>query len=208
MNVYSPFSTTAPASGPVYIGGLQPPAIRPMTGPAAGYPAPPPGYGQDRVGVLAAASNTVNNTPLYPIDAVIEDPRMASRLRFFFIGNSRTLLKVGASPFGRSVLSFLGGAIPLFTPSAQIQMIRSNMDTWVYRADLLRAGMDPIQARMLQMAGVMSVPDLARYASPMDQAMLASKLLPIAASLGVQPPSAALIATWVRTAQQLPPVIR
>lgn len=200
--VYSPFSATAPAPVPAYNGGIK------FTGPAAGYPAPPPGYGPDRVGVLAGASLAANDAPLYPINMVIEDQRTASRLRFFFIGNSRTLLKVGASPFGRSLLSFVAGAIPLFTPSAESQMIKANMSMWVYRADLLRAGMDPVQARMLQLAGVVGVPDLARYNNPMDQAMLASKMVPIAASLGVPPPTGVMIATWVRTAQQLPPVIR
>lgn len=200
---YSPFSITSPPASS-YIGG-----VRPITGPAAGYPAPPPGYGQDRVGVLAAASSTASSSvPLYPINLVVDDPSAASHLKFFFIGSASSLLKVGASPLGRSFLGLFAGAVPLFTPSAQASMIRSNVTMWVNRADMTRAGMDPMSAKVLQSAGVMGVADLARYASPMDQAMLAAKAAPIAAGMGIAPPNAATISLWVRTAQQLPPVIR
>lgn len=136
-----------------------------------------------------------------PIDLFIQDPRVANRAKFWGIHSAYDLLLAGRSPFRRWVLKFkLGGLFyPRYFPAYILY--------WVEQADLLRIpGMSRQYAFLLQMSGITSVPDLARWAF-LDQLAIYSNMGSVALMYGIYMPSFDEFKSWVEAARGLPAVI-
>ncbi|MBC7543251.1 MAG: hypothetical protein H7338_11025 [Candidatus Sericytochromatia bacterium] len=163
----------------------------------------PSTYQQDgfasRYGIQTSASTTVK----LPLAAIVDGRNAFGAL---FIKSSEGLLKVGGDggSFGRFVLNLFAGAVPIFTPKARRAEIANNVMAWVGRADLVRSGCSPMDARNLQLCGISNITDLARNTNPMDQMTLASRMQLGAMQYGFPPPNLTQIAAWVATAVTLP----
>jgi hypothetical protein len=188
--------------GNVY--GPQPTGYTGGTAPTGGAPAPTQTYGNDS---FAARYTSATGNPIkLPVASIVDDPKVASRYNFFFMKSSEALLKVGGDggSFGRFFLNVLAGAVPLLTPSGKREEISAKVLSWVGRADLVRSGCSPTDAKLLQSCGIATITDLARMGSPMDQATLAGRLAMAAYQYGMPVPNPASVANWVATAQTLP----
>ncbi len=193
-NIFHPQTTTyAPATGPTA-----------PTSPTGGTTYHPDGFAAS-YGIQTSASNVVKQ----PLESLVDDPGAASRFHMLFIKSSEGLLKVGGDggSFGRFFLNVLAGAVPLFTPAAKRAEISANVMNWVGRADLVRSGCSPTDARLLQSAGISNITDLSRMGNPMDQMTLLSRMSLAAMQWGTPIPTPQLLATWVTAAQSLPPRI-
>lgn len=141
----------------------------------------------------------------YPVSQLIlEDPTMASKFSRFFISSSSSLLRVGSNWLGKFMLNMMAGNIPLITSSSVSTQISNSVTLYVGRADLVRTGMNPIQAMAMQDAGIKNVTDLARITNPADQAVLAQMANAAGASRGFNPGITQMnVASWVSTSQGL-----
>ena len=174
----------------------------------------------------AAPANTANNNQTFPTDGfspsnnystlnagtnsypvsqlIAEDTATAGKFTKFFMGNSSSLLRVGSNWLGKVVLNAIAGDIPFITSSANAARISNNVTLWVGRADLVRTGMNPIQAMVLQDAGIKNATDLSRITNLSDQAVLAQLANAAGANrgmnVGITPNN---VSTWVASSQQL-----
>jgi hypothetical protein len=188
--------------GNVY--GPQPTGYTTGAAPMGAPTAQTTGYAPDS---FAARYMSATGTSIQlPVAAIVDDAAVASRYNFCFMKSSEALLKVGGDggSFGRFFLNVLAGAVPLLTPASKRAEISAKVLSWVGRADLVRSGCSATDARLLQSAGIFNISDLARMASPMDQATLAGRLAMSAYQFGYPPPTPAAVASWVATAQTLP----
>jgi len=136
------------------------------------------------------------------IDMLLMNPKAASRARFWGIKNANKLLKAGESPRKRWFLERkLGGLFP--SEAFKVQVL-----VWVERADLLRINDISVDdSFLLVMAGVTSVPHLARYNNLIDQAALKVQLTLLAFQYGMPIPTTDEIRNWTDKATKLAPVI-
>ena len=142
----------------------------------------------------------------YPISQIItESPSLASKFGKLFMSNSETFLKVGSNWLGKSILNLLAGNIPLVTSASVSTQISNNINTWLGRSDLVRAGMTPIHASIMQQIGIKNISDLAVIKNPGDQAVVSQMFNATAASNGlpimIDPMT---VSSWSNTASQLP----
>lgn len=161
-------------------------------------------YGGDNFTYNNSLSQSIISS--YPISQIItESPSLASRFGTFFMSSSETFLKVGSNWLGKSILNLLAGNIPLFTSTAVSTQISNNINTWLGRSDLVRTGMTPTHASIMQQIGIKNINDLAVITNPADQTVVAQMFNATATSTGVplfvDPMT---IASWVNTATQLP----
>ena len=167
---------------------------------------PTTSYTTDTFNTSSSYATTLASPSSMSISQLIsEDPAMANRFSTFFMGTSDRFLKVGSSWLGRSVLNLLAGNIPILTSSTASTQISNNINAWLGRADIVRAGTTAYEASVLQDVGIKNVNDLAAVTNPSDQAVVAQMMMAASASRGqplmVQP---ANVATWVARAQSLP----
>jgi hypothetical protein len=165
----------------------------------------PASYGTDS---FSSSNNyaTLSTPSSMPISQLIaEDPAMANRFSTFFMGTSDRFLKVGSSWLGRSVLNLLAGNFPLLTSSTASTQISNNINAWLGRADIVRAGTTAYEASVLQDVGIKNINDLAAVTNPSDQAVVAQMMVAASTARGqtllVQPGN---VANWVAKAQSLP----
>lgn len=136
------------------------------------------------------------------IDLFLYNPSASKRARFWFIKDANKLLYAGASPRKRWFLERkLGGLFP--SEAFKVQVL-----FWVERADLLRikdVSLD--DSYLLAMAGITSVPHLARFNNIIDQAALKVQLSLLAFQYGLPIPSMDKIQSWTTESTTLAPVI-
>lgn len=142
----------------------------------------------------------------YPMSQLMyEQPTLAGNFSRFFIDSSDKFLKMGSNWLGKSVLNLMAGNIPFLTSKATSTQISNNINSWLGRADIIRAGVNPYQAILLQDVGVRNMTDLANIRNPQDQMTLSQMINGASATRG-QPifVSPANVTAWVTNAQQLP----
>lgn len=161
-------------------------------------------YGND--GYNSSMSTLGSGTNSYPVSQIIsESPSIASTFGKFFIGSSSSLLRVGSNSVGRFFLNLMAGNIPFVTSKTVSTQISNSINVWVGRSDLVRTGMNPIEASLFQDAGIKNVTDLALIGNPSDQAVLAQMVNAAGASRGIPVAiSSSQVANWVAASQQLP----
>jgi hypothetical protein len=142
----------------------------------------------------------------YPISQIItESPSLANRFSKFFMSNSETFLKVGSNWLGKSILNLLAGNIPLITSKSVSTQISNNINIWLGRSDLVRVGMTPTHASIMQQIGIKNINDLSVITNPSDQTVVAQMFNSTATSIGIPLfVDAMTISSWVNTAKQLP----
>lgn len=136
------------------------------------------------------------------VDMLLYNPKAAKRAKIWFIKNANQLLNAGASPRKRWFLERkLGGLFPS-------EAFKNQVLFWVVRADLLRVKEVSLDdSFLLAMAGITSVPDLARYNNPINQGALKVQLSLLAFQYGMPIPSLDEIQDWTQEATTLAPVI-
>jgi hypothetical protein len=136
------------------------------------------------------------------IDMLLYNPKAAKRARFWGIKDANKLVHSGSSPFKRSVLNMkLGGLFPSKAFKAQVLF-------WVERADMLRIkDVSLNDSFLLVMSGLTSVPHLARFNNPIDQAALKVQLSLMAFQYGMEIPSLDEIQKWTQDAVMLEPIL-
>lgn len=166
----------------------------------------PAGYKTDGYTSSTSYSTLGSGTNSFPVSQIIsENPTIASKFSKFFIGNSGSLLRVGSTSVGRFFLNMMAGNVPFLTSKTVSTQISNSINVWVGRSDLVRTGMNPIEATLLQEAGIKNVTDLSMISNPSDQSVLAQMVNAAGAAKGIpvmitQPQ----VAGWVSAAQQLP----
>lgn len=161
-------------------------------------------YGND--GYTNSVSALGSGTNSYPVSQIImESPSIASKFSKFFIGSSSSLLKVGSNSVGRFFLNLMAGNVPFITSKTVSTQISNNINVWVGRSDLVRTGMNPIEASLFQDAGIKNVTDLSLIANPSDQGVLAQMVNAAGAAKGIPVAiTPTQVANWVAASQQLP----
>lgn len=142
----------------------------------------------------------------YPVSQIIaESPSIASKFSTFFISSSSSLLRVGSNSVGRFFLNLMAGNVPFLTSKTVSTQISNSINVWVGRSDLVRTGMNPIEASLVQDAGVKNVTDLSMIGNPSDQAVLAQMINAAGAAKGIPVAITPMqVSGWVAAAQQLP----
>lgn len=160
-----------------------------------------PGYAPTMLTLSGAASAP---SVAMPVSAFVEDATIANRWSKFGISTNEKMLAIGGkSKLGRWCLKLLAGSVPFFTDSSKRQTIDQNVQRWLGQADLLRTGMQPVNAKIMQQVGVFSTRDLANYANAYDQSVLLGRYATASGGYGV--PSPQQLAQWVSIAQSSPP---
>lgn len=164
------------------------------------------GYRTDNYSATNSYSTLGSGTNSYPVSQIIsENPTIAGKFNKFFIGSSSSLLKVGSSSVGRFFLNMMAGNVPFFTNKTVSTQISNSISVWVGRADLVRTGMNPTEATLLQEAGIKNVTDLALIGNPSDQSVLAQMATAAGAAKGIPLQiNQTQVSNWVTAAQQLP----
>ena len=136
------------------------------------------------------------------VDLLLMNPKAASRARFWGIKTADKLLNAGSSPTKRWWLNKkLGG---LFASDA----FKSQVLFWVERADMLRLKDVTLEdSLLLVMAGITSVPDLARYNNIVDQTALRISLSLLAFQYGYPVPSSSEVKSWTNEATMTSPIL-
>ena len=135
-------------------------------------------------------------------DLLLQNPRAAGRAKFWGLKTADKLLNSGSSPSKRWFLARkLGGLFPS-------EAFKSQVLFWVERADLLRIKEVSLDDTfLLVMSGVTSVPHLARFNNPFDQAALKVQLSLLAFQYGMRIPSFDKIKSWTSESTRLAPVL-
>ncbi len=135
-------------------------------------------------------------------DLLLQNPKAAGRARLWGLKTADKLLNSGSSPTKRWFLARkLGGLFPS-------QAFKSQVLFWVERADMLRlkdVSLD--DSFLLVMSGITSVPHLARFNNPIDQAALKVQLSLLAFQYGMQIPSYDEVRSWTSESTRLAPVL-
>lgn len=136
------------------------------------------------------------------IDMFLFNPKAASRAKFWGLKTADKLLNAGTSPRKRWFLERkLGGLFP--SDAFKVQVL-----VWVERADLLRIkDVSVDDSFLLVMSGVTSVPHLARFNNPIDQAALKVQLSLLAFQYGLPIPSFDEVKGWTQESTTLSPLI-
>ncbi|MBC7474059.1 MAG: DUF4332 domain-containing protein [Candidatus Sericytochromatia bacterium] len=136
------------------------------------------------------------------IDLLLYNPKAAKRARFWGIKNANKLLYAGSSPTKRWFLNKkLGG---LFASQA----FKSQVLFWVERADVLRLkNVSLDDSFLLIMSGITSVPHLARFNNPFDQAAITVQLSLLAFQYGMKIPKFDDVKSWTNEATMTAPVL-
>lgn len=157
------------------------------------------GY-SNSVSTLGSGSNS------FPVSQIIaESPSIASKFSRFFISSSSSLLRVGSNSVGRFFLNMMAGNIPFITSKTVSTQISNSINVWVGRSDLVRTGMNPMQATLFQDAGIKNVTDLSLIGNPADQGVLAQMVNAAGAARGIPANvTPSQVSSWVAASQQLP----
>lgn len=162
-------------------------------------------YGSDGFSSSGSYSALSSGGMSYPISQIMaEDPSLAGRFGKWFMGTSDRFLKVGTNWLGRMFVNLVAGNIPLFTSRAESASISNNVNLWLGRSDLVRTGMTPYQATLLQDAGIQNVNDLSIVTNPGDQVVVAQMMTAASANRGYPiMVDQMMVSGWVSQAQQL-----
>ncbi len=154
----------------------------------------------------SAYSTLGTGTTSYPVSQIIsENPTIAGKISRFFIGSSSSLLRVGSNSVGRFFLNMMAGNVPFLTNKTVSTQISNSINVWVGRADLVRTGMNPTEATLLQEAGIKNVTDLSMIGNPSDQGVLAQMATAAGAAKGMPVIiTQQQVSSWVANSQQLP----
>lgn len=135
-------------------------------------------------------------------ELLLFNPKASKRANFWGLKTADKLLNAGSSPTKRWFLARkLGGLFPSEAFKTQVLF-------WVERADMLRikdVSLD--DSFLLVMSGITSVPHLARFNNPFDQAALKVQLSLLAFQYGKPIPSFDEIKAWTNQATTLAPVL-
>lgn len=176
----------------------QPPMMTQTVAPT--YLQPQMSYAKTSLSLSVAASAP---STAVAVTAFVDDATIANRWSKLGINTNERLLAIGASSkLGRWCLKLLAGSVPLLTDSTKRQTIDTNVQAWLGQADLLRTGMQPVQAKVMQQVGVFSARDLANYANAYDQSVLLGRYATASGGYGV--PTSLQLAQWVSIAQSSP----
>lgn len=136
------------------------------------------------------------------VEILLYNPKASKRAKFWGLKTADKLLNAGSSPSKRWFLARkLGGLFPSEAFKTQVLF-------WVERADMLRIkGVSVDDSFLLVMSGITSVPHLARFNNPIDQAALKIQLSLLAFQYGKQIPSFDEIKSWTNEATTLAPVL-
>ena len=136
------------------------------------------------------------------VEILLYNPKASKRAKFWGLKTADKLLNAGSSPTKRWFLARkLGGLFPSEAFKTQVLF-------WVERADMLRikdVSLD--DSFLLVMSGITSVPHLARFNNPFDQAALKVQLSLLAFQYGKPIPSFDEIKAWTNQATTLAPVL-
>lgn len=136
------------------------------------------------------------------VELLLYNPKASKRAKFWGLKTADKLLNAGSSPTKRWFLARkLGGLFPSEAFKTQVLF-------WVERADMLRikdVSLD--DSFLLVMSGITSVPHLARFNNPIDQAALKVQLSLLAFQYGKPIPSFDEIKAWTNQATTLAPVL-
>lgn len=145
---------------------------------------------------------TVDQGKDVSVDLLLYNPKAAKRAKFWGIKDANELLNKGTSPTKRWFLTRkLGGLFPSDAFKAQVLF-------WVERADMLRIkNVDLQDSFLLVMSGITSVPHLARFNNPFDQAALKVQLSLLAFQYGMPIPTLDEVKTWTQEATTLQPIL-
>lgn len=167
---------------------------------------PNSGYRTDNYSATNPYSTLSSGGTSYPVSQIIsENPTIAGKFSKFFVGSSSSLLRVGSSSVGRFFLNMMAGNVPFFTNKTVSTQISNSINVWVGRSDLVRTGMNPIEATLFQEAGIKNVTDLSMIGNPADQGVLAQMVTAAGAAKGIPVQiTQSQVASWVAAAQQLP----
>lgn len=135
-------------------------------------------------------------------EMLLFNPKAAKRAKFWFLKNANQILNAGASPRKRWFLERkLGGLFPS-------EAFKNQVLFWVVRADLLRIKEVSLDdSYLLAMAGITSVPHLARFNNVIDQTALKIQLSLLAFQYGMPIPSLDKVESWTKESTTLAPVI-
>lgn len=136
------------------------------------------------------------------VELLLQNPKAANRAKFWGLKTADKLLNAGSSPTKRWFLARkLGGLIPS-------EAFKSQVLFWVERADLLRITQVSLDdSFLLVMSGITSVPHLARFNNPIDQAALKVQLSLLAFQYGMKIPSFDRVQAWTSESTRLAPVL-
>ena len=136
------------------------------------------------------------------VEILLYNPKASKRAKFWGLKAADKLLNAGSSPSKRWFLERkLGGLFPSEAFKTQVLF-------WVERADMLRIkGVSVDDSFLLVMSGITSVPHLARFNNPIDQAALKIQLSLLAFQYGKPIPSFDEIKSWTNEATTLAPVL-
>jgi outer membrane murein-binding lipoprotein Lpp len=136
------------------------------------------------------------------VEILLYNPKASKRAKFWGLKTADKLLNAGSSPSKRWFLARkLGGLFPSEAFKTQVLF-------WVERADMLRIkGVSVDDSFLLVMSGITSVPHLARFNNPIDQAALKIQLSLLAFQYGKPIPSFDEIKSWTNEATTLAPVL-
>jgi len=136
------------------------------------------------------------------VEILLYNPKASKRAKFWGLKTADKLLNAGSSPSKRWFLARkLGGLFPSEAFKTQVLF-------WVERADMLRIkDVSVDDSFLLVMSGITSVPHLARFNNPIDQAALKIQLSLLAFQYGKQIPSFDEIKSWTNEATTLAPVL-
>lgn len=164
----------------------------PPTGSQSTNPYNTDGY-SNSVSTLGSGTNS------FPVSQIIsESPSIAGTFSKFFISSSSSLLRVGSNSVGRFFLNMMAGNIPFITSKTVSTQISNSINVWVGRSDLVRTGMNPIQASLFQDAGIKNVTDLSMIGNPADQGVLAQMVNAAGAAKGIPVNvSPSQVSSWV-----------
>lgn len=135
-------------------------------------------------------------------ELLLYNPKASKRAKFWGLKTADKLLNAGSSPTKRWILTRkLGGLFPSEAFKTQVLF-------WVERADMLRIKEVTLDdSFLLVMSGITSVPHLARFNNPIDQAALKVQLSLLAFQYGKPIPSFDEIKAWTTEATTLAPVL-
>lgn len=135
-------------------------------------------------------------------EILLYNPKASKRAKFWGLKTADKLLNAGSSPTKRWFLTRkLGGLFPSEAFKTQVLF-------WVERADMLRIQEVTLDdSFLLVMSGITSVPHLARFNNPIDQAALKVQLSLLAFQYGKPIPTFDEIKAWTKEATTLAPVL-
>lgn len=128
--------------------------------------------------------------------------KFADRLAWFGINDSQEFAKAASTPFKRSLMSFLVGF------GNDRQYIRGKVDQWAGQADIIRTGVSPNDAKLLQLTGVRDAAHLSTYGNPIDKGALYTAMGVNSMQYGFYMPSMGVVSSAIERAKTMPPVVR